>query len=82
MLIMNNYLSIVGLFLNIIGTLIIIKYGVPNDLKKNGEGFLLLEQEDKKEKNKYQEYKKLQNIGLIYLLIGFILQLFSQLNNY
>jgi hypothetical protein len=71
----SRNLNVLGLLFNFFGSLLILKYGIPNDVRKNGESYLLLEQEDKNEKVKFRKYKYIQSIGLILLVMGFFIQL-------
>jgi hypothetical protein len=73
----SHNLNILGLLFNFIGSIIILKFGVPNEIKKYGESYLLLEQEDNQEKKKYLIYSRFQTLGIIMLILGFLIQLIA-----
>jgi hypothetical protein len=74
---MNATINTIGLLFDLIGVLILFKYGLPSDVDKNGHIGLILEQEDEDEKNKWKKYNFRSKIGLGFISIGFIFQIIS-----
>jgi hypothetical protein len=73
---MNQYhYSIIGLSLDIIGVIILFKYGLPSDLNKKGLYFRVAEGFDQNEIDKYKRFEIWSFIGLGLIIIGFIFQL-------
>ena len=76
-----QFYSASGLLLDIIGVLILFKYGLPSKLKEHGGGLLL--EENSKEENiriaKNNKIIKWAYFGLILLSIGFLLQFIGTL---
>ena len=70
-------MNLVGLALDIIGVLLLFKYGLPSDLNKKGYIFKVLEQVDNHEVEKYKRYDKISKIALTLLILGFLMQAFS-----
>jgi len=69
----SNIINSIGLGLDIIGVLILFKYGLPSKMHMPPK--LLLENDlAKKEKQENKNIKRWAHAGLIILLIGFILQ--------
>lgn len=63
-----------GLLLDIIGVILVWKFGVPNNIRPEGESFLLIGKGNKKEIQKTKIYKIWQTIGLILIILGFVFQ--------
>lgn len=57
-----------------LGTVILFFFGLPPRINTNGNIYLIAEQEDKKEKDKYKLYLKFSYIALILIGISFLLQ--------
>jgi len=76
-----NWFSLnnIGLFLDIIGVLLVWKFGIPNDIRPKGESFLLIERGNKEDIQKTKTYKIWQTVGLILLIFGFALQLIGNI---
>lgn len=72
-----NYINSLGLIFDIIGVLILFKYGLPSNVSKNGEVGMTFLTKDNEDEKKYKKYKFRSNIGLIIIIIGFILQIIS-----
>ena len=73
----SQILNCIGLTFDIIGVIMLFKYGLPSDVNKHGHGFLILEQEDDDEKKKWKKYNFLSRMGLLLIIIGFIFQMCS-----
>lgn len=74
---MNATINTIGLIFDLIGILILFKYGLPSDVDKNGFIPLILEQEDEGEKKKWKIYNFWSKIGLGFIFVGFIFQITS-----
>lgn len=72
-------LNIIGLILNFLGTLSLLFFGVPNDIRPKGETMLIIGSGNPKLITKAKKYKFIQSVGIILLATGFILQLISEL---
>jgi len=70
-------LNSIGLVLDIVGAIILFKYGIPEKIDKDGNVHLLLEDVDEDEIKKAKKYKLYSRIGIMLLIIGFSLQLIS-----
>jgi hypothetical protein len=66
-----------GLIINILGSIIILRYGLPNRINPEGHTSIILQQVDQNEINKAKTYKTISSAGVILLIIGFLLQLAS-----
>jgi hypothetical protein len=68
--------SIIGLILDIIGVLMLFRYGLPSEIEI-GDIIIANESTDSELKrgNKNRRIKKLAYIGLSFILLGFIFQL-------
>ena len=66
--------NIFGLCLDIIGAVLIFRFGLPEALSREGHRFLLLEGEDKAEAEKARLYDFWGRVGLCLLIGGFATQ--------
>jgi hypothetical protein len=73
----SNILNSIGLILDIVGVLMLFKYGLPTDLNPKGYVYMAYEETDYKGIEKYKYYKKMSYLALTIVLIGFIVQIFS-----
>lgn len=76
---LTTLLNIVGLILGIIGSVLLFKYGLPEDINKRGLTLLACEGENEEEKKKYKQYKSWGKVGLGFLVVGFVLQFISSI---
>jgi hypothetical protein len=67
----------VGLLCDIIGAVLLFKYGLPENITRTGVNYLITEEEDTDEIKKAKGYDLWARVGLILLIVGFILQLVS-----
>lgn len=76
-----QFYSAIGLIFDIVGVLILFKYGLPSKLKEHGGGLLLEENsEDEKQRNAdNNRIIKWAYTGLTLLIVGFIFQLIGTL---
>lgn len=72
-----NFINSIGLVFDIIGVLLLFKYGLPSEISSTGSIGISLEGTDYDEVKKYKKYKRWSIIGLSFILIGFAFQLFS-----
>jgi hypothetical protein len=74
---LSNWLTIIGLVLDIIGVIMVFKYGLPSRVKEKGSAFGGTETSDQELKrnagNRSIEIRA--NVGLVFLLLGFVFQL-------
>ncbi len=67
----------VGLLCDIVGTVLVWRFGLPQPLDRSGAIHLILEQADEAERAKAARYDRFAGVGIGLLLIGFSLQLAS-----
>jgi len=70
-------LNVFGLSLDILGVLILFKYGLPADVIKDGIEPMHFGSTNPKEAEKYIKYKKRSRFALLLILLGFILQILA-----
>lgn len=70
-------LSSVGLVMDMIGVLLLWKFGLPEPISRKGHVNLILEQSDQTEIAKAKVYDRLAFVAVSLLLLGFALQLLS-----
>jgi hypothetical protein len=75
----STYINSIGLVVDIVGTLILFKYGLPSDVMPNG--IIVKSMAGVDEKDKFDKYKKRSKWGLGFLIGGFALQLTSNFVN-
>jgi hypothetical protein len=73
----SNQINSIGLIFDIIGVLILFKFGLPSEVSKTGSISIIAEQTDEDEVRKWKKYNLFSKIGLAFILIGFFLQLYS-----
>jgi hypothetical protein len=74
---LGTLINSAGLLLDIVGALILWKYGLPADVNRAGASALLLESVDDEEIARGKRYDQLSRVGLALLVLGFALQLVS-----
>ena len=72
-----NCINSIGLIFDIIGVVLLFKYGLPSEISSTGSTGLSIEGTDENEVNKWKTYSLWSKIGLSFILIGFAFQLFS-----
>jgi formate hydrogenlyase subunit 3/multisubunit Na+/H+ antiporter MnhD subunit len=72
-----NEINSIGLVFDIIGVLLLFKFGLPSEISKTGSIGLSLEGTDYEEVKKWKKYNFWSKIGLLFILIGFVFQLYS-----
>ena len=74
---LSAWVNSLGLLLDVVGVILIWKFGLPEDINRSGAGHLLLEGTDESERKRAARYDRLSKIGLTLLVSGFLLQLVS-----
>lgn len=64
---------------DIFGALLLWRYGLPADVRRDGKYFLVINDGDEVEKAKAKKYDRYSRYAIILLLTGFTLQLLSNL---
>ena len=67
-------LSVAGLLLNLVGVLLLFRYGMPYRIETRGQIPLIIEQEDPAAKVIERRYRWLGYIGLVMVIAGTALQ--------
>lgn len=66
-----------GLILEVVGVLLLFKFGLPSKIDIEGQTFIVSGGIDEKEKIKAKRYKTRSYIALTLLIFGFLLQIIS-----
>lgn len=66
-----------GLAFDIIGVLLLWKFGLPEFISREGHDYLITEEINGAEKEKAKKYDKYAKGALIFIVIGFALQFIS-----
>lgn len=75
----SQELNIIGLTSDIIGVLLLFKYGLPADLNKDGANVIEFQGTNIEEQKKWKRYNIWSKIGLCFIIVGFTFQIFSNL---
>ncbi|HEY5405688.1 MAG TPA: hypothetical protein VIJ92_01310 [Ginsengibacter sp.] len=70
-------LNCIGLTSDIIGVIMLFKYGLPSEINKDGYTGIIMEQEDEEQKVKWKKYNFFSYIALTLFIIGFVFQFSS-----
>lgn len=70
-----------GLILDIIGAIFIFKFGLPKEISRSGGSYRISEEVNPNIISKTKKYDDLNKLGLIFLILGFALQLISSIIN-
>ena len=73
----SKIVSSAGLVLDISGAALLFKFGLPADVRRKGESFLLIGDADPAQIAKGKLYDRYGKLGICLLIIGFVLQLAS-----
>jgi len=76
---LSTLINSIGLISDIVGGLILFKFGLPSEVSANGIGGISLASPDPIALAKYLHFKKWSRIGLSLVLIGFAGQLLATL---
>jgi hypothetical protein len=66
-----------GLLLDIIGAIILFKFGLPDNIDREGRTFIITSNFNDDEIKKAKSFDSISKIGLLSLILGFISQLIS-----
>ena len=69
------YTAIVSNASGLLGTILIFKFGIPNQIDTGGKQSFLLLGENEQEKIKIKRYRACSNVGLILIGLSFLLPL-------
>ena len=74
-----DIVSSIGLVLDIVGVVLVFKYGLQTDVRETGGTSVAYRggKSDAEAKREYRHYSRLSRIGLGCLIVGFVLQLVS-----
>ncbi|MCF1193125.1 hypothetical protein LRR18_16170 [Mangrovimonas sp. AS39] len=72
-----NLLNSIGLVLDIIGVIMLFKYGLPADVSKDGTVGLALQETNYDDIRKWKKYNFWSRFALGLLVLGFLLQIIS-----
>lgn len=67
----------IGLILDIVGAVLLFKFGLPAQIDRTGSVHIITEEVDHDEVRKGKLYDRWGKIGLVLLMVGFALQLIS-----
>ena len=73
----SAHINDVGLILDIIGALLLFKFGLPAAIDRQGRIFRIAEGVDQEEVRRGKLYDRWGKVGLALLVVGFFLQLAS-----
>jgi hypothetical protein len=74
-----NLVNSFGLVLDILGVVLIWKFGLPEPLSREGHSYFILEGSDETEKARAAKYDRWSKTGLALVVLGFAIQLGSNL---
>ncbi|GHN02370.1 hypothetical protein WSM22_38590 [Cytophagales bacterium WSM2-2] len=78
----SNWFTLIGLVFDIVGALLLFKYGLPSKVKEMGSAFGGGPEADEEEKERLAYNRKIEimaNTGLVLLILGFVLQFIANL---
>ena len=73
----QHLVNSLGLFFDIVGVVIIWKFGLPPEVSRSGHQYLITSQIDEAEKDLATRYERYSRCGLALILLGFVCQLAS-----
>jgi len=73
----STQINSIGLVLDILGALLLIKYGIPPKVDREGHIHLITEQVDGAEIQKARSYDRWSTFAILLIILGFALQLLS-----
>jgi hypothetical protein len=75
---MPQIINSIGLVLDIIGVVLLFRYGLPENLDRGGRPFIIAANApDEAEIRKARHYDRMGQLGLVLLIAGFLFQLAS-----
>lgn len=72
-----KWLSPIGLIFDVIGAILVYRYGLPEEISRTGAITRVLDQENELETVKAKKYDKYSKCGFYLLILGFLLQFVS-----
>ena len=69
----------IGLAMDIVGVLLLWRFGLPPNVSRGGTSYLILEQSDEAEARKAKVYDHVAHVAITLIVLGFILQLIATL---
>jgi hypothetical protein len=72
-------LNSIGLVLDIFGVVLLFKFGLPEEIRRTGASFVIIEETDEAEVTRAMLYDRLGRLGLGLLILGFTFQLTANL---
>ena len=70
----GNVLSLIGLFIDIVGAVILFKFGLPSEVNKNGGVPYVADEPDPEQVEKLKRYPRFAKFGIVLLIAGFFFQ--------
>ncbi|MDO9559854.1 MAG: hypothetical protein Q7I89_09260 [Syntrophales bacterium] len=74
---LSRLINACGLISDIVGVLLLWKFGLPESISRQGHQYLICEQTDETEIIKAKKYDKYAKAALLFIIIGFALQIIS-----
>ena len=74
---MSDIVNSIGLIFDILGAIVLFKFGLPASINREGNSVLLLEGTDERMRAKADRYDQFGRLGLGALITGFTVQLVS-----
>ncbi|NIK93642.1 hypothetical protein GZ212_15890 [Mangrovimonas sp. CR14] len=72
-----NLINSIGLIFDIIGVIMLFKYGLPADVSKDGYIGLAIQETNYEDIRKWKKYNFWSRFALVLLILGFMLQIIS-----
>lgn len=73
----STQINSIGLVLDIFGALLLIKYGIPPKIDREGNIYFIAEGVDEAEIQKARNYDRWSTFAILLIVLGFALQLLS-----
>lgn len=73
----SDLLNSIGLFLDIIGVIILWRFGLPETINRKGYSYMVREEIDEEQIKRVKKYDKYSFVGLCILITGFVFQIVS-----
>jgi hypothetical protein len=65
-----------GLFLDLLGAVIVFYFGVPEVINRSG-GIIVTFGHDKNAENRAKKYERISRVGICFLITGFLIQIIA-----
>ena len=73
----SSIINSTGLLLDIVGAILLLKFGIPNKVDPDGTTYRITSEIDNDEVEKAKLYQRWSNIAILLIVLGFLLQLIS-----